>query len=97
MTLASAFKTAFRSNKHAPTLTFRDEEEIASRNDGVSASDGCYGGMRKGMVNGITVATETRVLYSVQIHSSDKCFLLSVACWKQFATNPRMSNIFFFS
>lgn len=35
MTLASAPKTAFRCNKHAPTLTFRDEKEIVSRNDGV--------------------------------------------------------------
>jgi len=40
-----------------------------------SSSDGCYGGMRKGMVNGITVVTEARVLYSVQIYSSGKCFL----------------------
>lgn len=59
-----------------------------------SASDGCYGGMRKGMVNRITVATEPRVLYSVQIHSSSKCFLLSVARWKQFAVSSRVSNIF---
>jgi len=59
-----------------------------------STSDGCYGRMRKGMVNRITVATEVRILYLVQIHSSGKCFLLTVACWKQFIGNLKMSTIF---
>jgi len=65
-TLASVLKTAFRGNKYAPALTLQETRRKSLRAMMVfSTSDGCYGGMRKGIVNGITVASEVRVLYLV--------------------------------